>query len=69
MYFVSAGFTAIAILFCVTINIMLKGRKMTDLTKYIESSDDLQHKNELYDGVNVTTIDYPYRNTIGVTSF
>ena len=69
MYFVSAGFTTIAILFCVTINFMLKGRKMTDLTKYIESSDDLQYKNELFDGVNVASIDYPYRNTMGVTSF
>ena len=38
VYFASAGFTAIAIVFCALINVRLKGRKVTNLTKDIEPS-------------------------------
>ena len=57
-------------MFCVTINIMLKGRKMTDLTEYIESPDEGKNKsNQFYNGVNLAAMESHYRNINGITSF
>ena len=45
---------------------MLKGRKMTDLTKYIESPDDLQNKNNQ---LELAAIEYSCRNANGISTF
>ena len=71
VYFVSAGFTTIAIVFCVTINYMLKGRKMTDLTKYVKESDVQTSKDIAFrNGLPIPMDDLPsYNNAMGITSF
>ena len=49
---------------------MLKGRKMTDLTEYIESPDEEKNKSsQFYNGVNLAAMESHYRNTNGITSF
>ena len=55
VFFVSAGSTAIAVLLTITINILLKGRKMTDLTQYFETKDQKETQNEnIIPGYGVT---------------
>ena len=57
--------------FGVTINYMLKGRKMTDLTKYVNESDAQNSNNvALKRGVSFPIDGLPsYNNAMGITSF
>ena len=49
---------------------MLKGRKMTDLTQYIESHDKAKNKNNPFNNdLNLTAMERHYGNANGISSF
>ena len=64
IFFVSAGITTTAIVLNLTVNFLLKGSKMTDLTQYIDTPEDT-NKAGIIPGIAPP----PYHTVAGISSF
>ena len=68
VFFLSAAITFVGLVLCVVVTCLLKGKKMTDLTEYIETQEELEERNKkVYPNIHPPT--YHEAMGYGLTSF